>query len=168
MRLDATEALAPHDAPFRVADRLIGDEDVGTVLAPCGDEAAHDEQSVVALGGKVLHLAVDGGRQRDSGPVEVQPASAVAAETRATMPEGSMVMPATVTLCGVKLRMYMWDLLRCLQNKKQTRQKACLLEVKRVEKRLVVDMVSIVCIPLYFIRIRMQGLFGIIFWFPQK
>ena len=69
MRLDATEALAPHDVPFRVTDRLIGDEDVGTVLAPCGDEAAHDEQSVVALGGKVLHLAVDGGRQRDSGPV---------------------------------------------------------------------------------------------------
>ena len=81
-----------------------------------------------------------------------------------------MVMPATVTLCGVKLRMYMWDLLRCLQNKKQTRQKACLLEVKQVEKWLVVDMVSIVCIPLYPIRIRMQGLFGIgiIFWFPRK
>ena len=75
MRLDATEALAPHDVPFRVTDRLIGDEDVGTVLAPCGDEAAHDEQSVVALGGKVLHLAVDGGRQRDSGPVEVHRAS---------------------------------------------------------------------------------------------
>ena len=75
MRLDATEALAPHDASFRVADRLIGDEDIGTVLAPCGDEAAHDEQSVVALGGKVLHLAVDGGRQRDSGPVEVHRAS---------------------------------------------------------------------------------------------
>ena len=75
VRLDATEALAPHDASFRVADRLIGDEDIGTVLAPCGDEAAHDEQSVVALGGKVLHLAVDGGRQRDSGPVEVHRAS---------------------------------------------------------------------------------------------
>lgn len=75
VRLDATEALAPHDAPFRVADRLIGDEDVGTVLAPCGDEAAHDEQRVIALVGKVLHLAVNGGRQRDSGPVEVHRAS---------------------------------------------------------------------------------------------
>lgn len=72
VRSDATEALAPNDASFRVADRLIGDEDVGTLLAPCGDHAAHDEQSVVTLVGEPLHLAVGRGGQRDFSPVEIQ------------------------------------------------------------------------------------------------
>lgn len=75
VRSDAAEALTPHDAPFRVTDRLVGNEDVGTVLAPCGDEAAHDEHCVVALARKPLHLAVYGGRQWDRGPVEVHRAS---------------------------------------------------------------------------------------------
>ena len=72
VRSDAAEALAPNNASFRVADRLIGNEDVGTVLAPCGDHAAHDEHCVVALVGEPLHLAVCRGGQRDFGPVEIQ------------------------------------------------------------------------------------------------